>query len=114
MEMWEDWYENIPTPEPIIVPELACVLEYMPWFRIHGKPYLLTLEERQRQLCVERERRWPLNPVRQHDECSPSTRPRHLPSSSSTAMQSPGLTRTPTQLPDAAVQSMIPTQPPFQ
>ncbi|MBA0879228.1 hypothetical protein Goshw_004720 [Gossypium schwendimanii] len=34
--------------EPIIIPELACVLEYMPWFRIHGKPYLLSAEERQR------------------------------------------------------------------
>ncbi|MFQ6651861.1 hypothetical protein Gotur_024021, partial [Gossypium turneri] len=34
---------------------LACVPEYMPWFRIHGKPYLLTLEERQRQIRVGRE-----------------------------------------------------------
>ncbi|KAK8307000.1 hypothetical protein V6Z12_D03G164400 [Gossypium hirsutum] len=29
-------------------------------------------------------------------------------------MQSPGLTRAPTQSPDAAVQPIIPTQPPFQ
>ncbi|MFQ6636420.1 hypothetical protein Gotur_014161, partial [Gossypium turneri] len=34
---------------------LACVPKYMPWFRIHGKPYLLTPEERQRQICVGRE-----------------------------------------------------------
>ncbi|MFQ6656282.1 hypothetical protein Gotur_026458 [Gossypium turneri] len=40
---------------------LACVSEYMPWFRIHGKPYLLTPEERQRQIRVERKRRGPLN-----------------------------------------------------
>ncbi|MFQ6665973.1 hypothetical protein Gotur_032505, partial [Gossypium turneri] len=46
MEMWEDRYEYLPTQEPIIVSELSCVPEYMPWFRIHGKPYLLTPEER--------------------------------------------------------------------
>ncbi|MBA0875683.1 hypothetical protein Goshw_007887 [Gossypium schwendimanii] len=62
MEMWEDRYEYIPTREPIIIPELACVPKYMPWFRIHGKPYLLMAEERQRQIRVQRERRRPLNP----------------------------------------------------
>ncbi|KAK8263512.1 hypothetical protein V6Z11_D12G047700 [Gossypium hirsutum] len=80
--------------EPIIVPELACMPEYMPWFRIHGKPYLLSLEERQRQLRVQRERRDPLNPRRQDDDAGLSTTPRHSP--------------------DPAVQPMIPTQPPFQ
>ncbi|MFQ6653283.1 hypothetical protein Gotur_024759 [Gossypium turneri] len=44
--MWEDWYDYIPTWEPIIISELACVSEYMPWFRIHDKPYLLSIEER--------------------------------------------------------------------
>ncbi|MBA0875827.1 hypothetical protein Goshw_002816, partial [Gossypium schwendimanii] len=39
--------------ESIIIPELACVSEYMPWFRIHGKPYLLLAEERQRQLRIQ-------------------------------------------------------------
>ncbi|KAK5838196.1 hypothetical protein PVK06_006923 [Gossypium arboreum] len=48
IEMWENQYDYIPTREPIIVPELACVVEYMPWFRIHGKPYLLSKEERRR------------------------------------------------------------------
>ncbi|KAK8291527.1 hypothetical protein V6Z12_D06G065200 [Gossypium hirsutum] len=114
MEMSEDQYEYIPTREPIIVPKLVCVLEYMPWFRIHGKSYLLTPEERQRQIRVERERRGPLNPRGQDDEGSPSTRPRHSPGSSLAAMQSPSPTSSPTQSPDAAVQPMIPTQPPFQ
>ncbi|KAK5776160.1 hypothetical protein PVK06_044119 [Gossypium arboreum] len=41
IEMWENRYDYIPIREPIIVPELACAPEYMPWFRIHGKPYLL-------------------------------------------------------------------------
>ncbi|MBA0879237.1 hypothetical protein Goshw_001644 [Gossypium schwendimanii] len=53
--MWEDRYDYIPTWEPIIVPELTCMPEYMLWFRIHGKLYLLLAEDRQRQLCVQRE-----------------------------------------------------------
>ncbi|KAK5771864.1 hypothetical protein PVK06_048118 [Gossypium arboreum] len=80
IKMWEDRYDYIPTREPIIVPELACVLEYMPWFRIHGKPYLLSEEERQWQLRVQRERRGPLNPRRRDDDAGPST----------AATQSPG------------------------
>ncbi|MFQ6651612.1 hypothetical protein Gotur_023869, partial [Gossypium turneri] len=39
-------YDYIPTREPIVVPELVCVPEYMPWFKIHNKPYLLSTEER--------------------------------------------------------------------
>ncbi|MBA0670509.1 hypothetical protein Goklo_029460 [Gossypium klotzschianum] len=48
IQIWEDRYDYIPTREPIIVPELACLPKYMPWFRINGKPYLLSAEERQR------------------------------------------------------------------
>ncbi|MFQ6651513.1 hypothetical protein Gotur_023810 [Gossypium turneri] len=48
IEMWEDRYAYIPNREPIIVLELACVSEYMQWFRIYDKPYLLSSEERQR------------------------------------------------------------------
>ncbi|KAK5771109.1 hypothetical protein PVK06_047284 [Gossypium arboreum] len=46
IEIWENRYDYIPTREQIIVPELAYVPKYMPWFRIHGKPYLLSEEER--------------------------------------------------------------------
>ncbi|MFQ6651822.1 hypothetical protein Gotur_023995 [Gossypium turneri] len=113
IEMWEDQYEYIPIMEPIIVSGLACVPEYMPWFRIHGKPYLLSTEERQRQLRVQRERRGPLNPRRQDDDAGPSTRPRHSSGPSSVAIQSPSPTRAPTQSPDPAVQPMIPTAQPF-
>ncbi|MFQ6656883.1 hypothetical protein Gotur_026801, partial [Gossypium turneri] len=90
IQMWEDRYDYIPTLEPIIIPELACVPEYMPWFKIHGKPYLLSVEERQRQLRVQRERRGPLNPRQMDDDVDPSIRPRHSPSPSSAAIQSPG------------------------
>ncbi|KAG8501048.1 hypothetical protein CXB51_003147 [Gossypium anomalum] len=72
-------YDYIPTREPIIIPELACVPEYMPWFRIHGKPYLLSEEERQRQLHAQRERRGPLNPRRRDDDAGPSTAPTQSP-----------------------------------
>ncbi|XP_052478404.1 serine/threonine-protein phosphatase 7 long form homolog [Gossypium raimondii] len=112
-EMWENRNEYLPTREPIIVPELACVPEYMPWFRAHGKPYLLTPEERRRQIRVGRERRGPQNPRGQNYEGSPSTRPRHSPGSSSATMQSPSPTRAPTQSPGAAIQQMIPTHSPF-
>ncbi|MBA0783083.1 hypothetical protein Gotri_000856 [Gossypium trilobum] len=48
IKIWENRYDHIPTCEPIIVPELACALNYIPWFRIHGKPYLLSEEPRHR------------------------------------------------------------------
>ncbi|KAK5844835.1 hypothetical protein PVK06_000976 [Gossypium arboreum] len=79
IQMWEDRYDYIPTREPIIVPELACVPKYMPWFRIHGKPYLLSKEERQQQLRVQRERRGPLNPRRTDENAGPSTAPTQSP-----------------------------------
>ncbi|KAG8485997.1 hypothetical protein CXB51_019350 [Gossypium anomalum] len=41
IKIWENRYDHIPDREPIIVLELACTPDYMPWFRIHGKPYLL-------------------------------------------------------------------------
>ncbi|MFQ6621168.1 hypothetical protein Gotur_002350 [Gossypium turneri] len=85
----------------------------MPWFRIHGKPYLLLAEERQRQLRVQRERRWPLNPRRNDDDASPSTRPRHSPGPSLAAIQSPGPTKAPTQSPDPAGWSQWPGSAPF-
>ncbi|KAK5793487.1 hypothetical protein PVK06_034636 [Gossypium arboreum] len=48
IEIWENRYDHIPDRKPIIVPELAYTLDYMPWFRIHGKPYLLSEEQRRR------------------------------------------------------------------
>ncbi|MBA0879349.1 hypothetical protein Goshw_002979, partial [Gossypium schwendimanii] len=83
--------------------------EYMPWFKIHDKLYLLSVEERQRQLRVQRERRGPLNPRRRDDDASPSTKPRHSPGPLSSPIQSPGPITAPTQSPDLAVQPMIPT-----
>ncbi|MBA0878701.1 hypothetical protein Goshw_010467 [Gossypium schwendimanii] len=73
--MWEDRYDYIPIQELIISPELAYVPEYMSWFKIHGKPYLLAEQERQRQLRVQRERCGPLNPRRMDDDAGPSQSP---------------------------------------
>ncbi|KAG8472835.1 hypothetical protein CXB51_034769 [Gossypium anomalum] len=94
IEMWENQYDYIPTREPIIVPELACVPEYMPWFRIHGKPCLLSEDKRQRQILVQRERRGPLNPRRRDDDAGPSAAP----------IQSSGPSTAPTQLPASTLQ----------
>ncbi|MBA0575021.1 hypothetical protein Golob_024692, partial [Gossypium lobatum] len=105
----EDRYEYIPVMELIIVLELACVPKYMPWFRIYGKPYLLSAEERQRQLRVQREGRGPLNPRRRDDDAGPSTGSTHSPSPSSAAVQSLDPTRAPTQSLDPVVQPMKPT-----
>ncbi|MBA0788932.1 hypothetical protein Gotri_025908 [Gossypium trilobum] len=56
IKMWENWYDHIPIREPIIVLKLVCAPNYMPWFRIHDKPYLLSEEHRHRQIHVKRER----------------------------------------------------------
>ncbi|KAG8478892.1 hypothetical protein CXB51_028738 [Gossypium anomalum] len=90
--------------EPIIVPELACVPEYMPWFRIYSKPYLLSEEERRRQIRVQKERRGPLNPRRRDDDAGQSTAP----------TQSPGPSTAPTQPPGPTLQSTTPISHPFQ
>ncbi|KAH1114233.1 hypothetical protein J1N35_007611 [Gossypium stocksii] len=90
--MWENQYDYIPTQEPIIVPKLACVSKYMPWFRIHGKPYLLSEDERRRQIRVQRKRRGPLNPRRRDDHASPSIAAIQSPGPSTAPPQSPGLT----------------------
>ncbi|MBA0672214.1 hypothetical protein Goklo_025342 [Gossypium klotzschianum] len=102
--MWEDQYDYIPTRKPIIVPELACMPDYMPWFRIHGRPYLLSKEKRQQQLRVQRKRRGPLNPRRRDDDAGLSIAP----------TQSPGPTTAPTQSPGPTLQPMTPTTQPFQ
>ncbi|MBA0875607.1 hypothetical protein Goshw_004357 [Gossypium schwendimanii] len=114
IQMWEDRYDYIPTQKPIIVLELAYMPEYMPWFRIHDKPYLLSTEERQRQLRVQRKLRGPLNSKRRDDDAGLSTRPRQLPGPSSAPIQSPGPATKSTQSLDRAVQLMIPTAQPFQ
>ncbi|MBA0694562.1 hypothetical protein Goari_004845 [Gossypium aridum] len=75
IEMWENLYDYIPTREPIIILKLACTPNYMQWFKINGKPYLLSKEQRRRQICVERERRGLVNPRRRDDSTGPSTAP---------------------------------------
>ncbi|MBA0876367.1 hypothetical protein Goshw_026531 [Gossypium schwendimanii] len=47
----------------------------MPWFRIHGKPYLLSEEQKRQQIQVEREQRSLLNPKKRDNSTGPSTAP---------------------------------------
>ncbi|KAG8481755.1 hypothetical protein CXB51_026613 [Gossypium anomalum] len=113
IEMWENRYDYIPTRESIIVPELACVPEYMPWFRIHGKPYLLSEEQRRRQIRVQRERRGPLNLRRRDDDAGPSTTPTQSTGPSTVPIQSASPSTAPSQSPGPIVQQTTPTSQPF-
>ncbi|KAG8474364.1 hypothetical protein CXB51_033808 [Gossypium anomalum] len=81
-------------------------LEYIEMWenRIHGKPYLLSEEERQRQIRVQRERRGPLNPRSRDDDAGQSVAP----------TQSPGLSTVPTQPPEPTFQPTTPILQPFQ
>ncbi|KAH1038565.1 hypothetical protein J1N35_040308, partial [Gossypium stocksii] len=67
--------------------------------RIHGKPYLLSEEERRQQIRAQWERRGPLNPKRRDDDIGPSTTP----------TQTPGPSIAPTQSPGPTIQSITPT-----
>ncbi|KAK5776301.1 hypothetical protein PVK06_044260 [Gossypium arboreum] len=108
--MWENRYDYIPTRESIIIPELACVAEYMPWFKIHGKPwfiihgkpYLLSEEERRRQIRAQKKRRGPLNPRRRDDDAGPSIAPTQ---SSGPIVQPTTLTTQPFQIMPSAYPS---------
>ncbi|MBA0869622.1 hypothetical protein Goshw_000687, partial [Gossypium schwendimanii] len=73
VNMWNDRYVLLSTRKPIIITELACDLEYMPWFKIHGKPYLYREEARSRHPHRSRPRRPPLNP--RAGEAGPSSTP---------------------------------------
>ncbi|MBA0618661.1 hypothetical protein Godav_027974 [Gossypium davidsonii] len=44
INIWNHRYDFIPNREPIIARELAYGPKYRPWFRRHGKPYLLSKE----------------------------------------------------------------------
>ncbi|KAG8488860.1 hypothetical protein CXB51_016739 [Gossypium anomalum] len=79
IKIWENCYDHLPICELIIVLELAYAPDYMPWFRIHDKPYLLLDEQRRRQIRVVRKRRGPLNLMRMDDGTGPSTVPAQSP-----------------------------------
>ncbi|KAK5817784.1 hypothetical protein PVK06_022712 [Gossypium arboreum] len=68
------------------------------------QPIPVALEERQRQLRVQRERHGPLNPRRRDDDVGPSTAPTQSPSPATGLTQSPGPT----------VQPSTPTAQPLQ
>ncbi|KAG8474382.1 hypothetical protein CXB51_034157 [Gossypium anomalum] len=79
IKIWKNRYDYIPAREQIIVPELACPPDYMPWFKIYGKPYMLSEEQRRQQIRVKREQRGPLNTRRRDDSTGPSIAPTQSP-----------------------------------
>ncbi|MBA0726641.1 hypothetical protein Golax_002455, partial [Gossypium laxum] len=54
INIWNNRYGFLPTREAIVASELAYHSEYMPWFKVHGKPYLLAEEARGRQPYTRR------------------------------------------------------------
>ncbi|MBA0679617.1 hypothetical protein Goari_011376 [Gossypium aridum] len=64
INMWNNRYEFLATREPIFTPKLAYYPEYMPWFRVHGKPYLLGEEARAKPPHARRPQCAPRNPKR--------------------------------------------------
>ncbi|MFQ6623788.1 hypothetical protein Gotur_003631 [Gossypium turneri] len=74
-------YKFLPTREVIIAPELTCDLEYLPWFRVHSKPYLLVEEARDRKLHMRRPGRAPRHP---RSEVAPKASPSSTPKQEST------------------------------
>ncbi|MBA0826388.1 hypothetical protein Goarm_011244, partial [Gossypium armourianum] len=60
--MWKRRYDFLPTCEPFLTPELATSPDYMGWFRLNNKQYLLLDLERSRQHRCRRPRQGPINP----------------------------------------------------
>lgn len=58
----------LPICKPFFLSHTMTCLEYMPWFRVADKPYLLLMEARSRQLHQKR-----------HDDCLSSVGPEEVP-----------------------------------
>ncbi|MBA0575122.1 hypothetical protein Golob_028036 [Gossypium lobatum] len=54
-------YDFLPTRDAVLVLDLTCDPYYMSWFRIHGKPYLLTEEDGRQRSHTSRQQWAPLN-----------------------------------------------------
>ncbi|MBA0662007.1 hypothetical protein Goklo_006213, partial [Gossypium klotzschianum] len=57
IDIWDRKKDFIPTREPFFTPETVTSSEYMTWFRLAGKLYLLLVEARSRQFHLRRQRR---------------------------------------------------------
>ncbi|MBA0825071.1 hypothetical protein Goarm_021688, partial [Gossypium armourianum] len=57
--IWDSRIEFLPILEPFISLDTEVWLEYMLWFKVADKPYLLSVEARTKKLCQERQRRMP-------------------------------------------------------
>ncbi|MBA0707697.1 hypothetical protein Golax_019726 [Gossypium laxum] len=52
--MWQRRYDDLPTCEPFLTPELVTSADYMDWLRHNNKLYLLLDAERSRQRHLRR------------------------------------------------------------
>ncbi|MFQ6658552.1 hypothetical protein Gotur_027768 [Gossypium turneri] len=82
-------YEFLPTCEAIVTPELACYSEYMSWFKVYGKPYLLSEKVRGRQSHMRRPRQTPRNPRRGGHDGAVKTGPLSTPTQQPTPIAAP-------------------------
>ncbi|MBA0662249.1 hypothetical protein Goklo_006413 [Gossypium klotzschianum] len=49
INIWNNRYKFLPPHKAVVALELACDPENMPWFRLLGKPYMLSEEDRSGQ-----------------------------------------------------------------
>ncbi|MBA0793118.1 hypothetical protein Gohar_017550 [Gossypium harknessii] len=56
IDIWDRRIKLLPIHEPFFSLDMASYLEYMPWFRVAGKLYLLSVEEWSRQLHQKKPR----------------------------------------------------------
>ncbi|KAG8474236.1 hypothetical protein CXB51_033830 [Gossypium anomalum] len=59
IDIWDRRMKFLPIHEPFFLSYTVTYLEYMPWFRVTGKPYLLSVEAKSRQLRPKRSRQSP-------------------------------------------------------
>ncbi|PPR84389.1 hypothetical protein GOBAR_AA36322 [Gossypium barbadense] len=54
INIWDHRMKSLPIYEPFFSSDTTTCLEYMPWFRVADKPYLLLAEVKSRQLRLNR------------------------------------------------------------
>ncbi|PPR85624.1 hypothetical protein GOBAR_AA35066 [Gossypium barbadense] len=55
IEAWDRRMNFLPISEPFFSVDTVACLEYLSWFRLAGKSYLLSVEAMSRQLCQKRQ-----------------------------------------------------------
>ncbi|MFQ6622890.1 hypothetical protein Gotur_002578 [Gossypium turneri] len=109
INMWNNQDEFLPHYEAIFAPKLACYPEYMSWFRLVGKPYLLSEEDRSGQPHTNRPQQLPTHP--KCDKVGPSST--RMQESTSTLMPTPPSGQYMSSYSGAYANTIIFTQAPY-